>query len=72
MFEKELTDLRSQVAELEKKYPEGSDVPLPDSWGGYRIRPTRFEFWLARPSRLHDRFQYDQIDGVWRITRLQP
>ena len=65
-------EMADQVAELEKKYPEGSDVPLPDSWGGYRIRPTRFEFWLARPSRLHDRFQYDQIDGVWRITRLQP
>ncbi|HAA75587.1 TPA: pyridoxamine 5'-phosphate oxidase [Candidatus Latescibacteria bacterium] len=65
-------EMADQVEELEKAYPEGSDVPLPDSWGGYRVNPTRFEFWLSRPSRLHDRFQYTQTDSGWAITRLQP
>ena len=65
-------EMADHVARLEKQYPEGSDVPLPDSWGGYRVKPSRFEFWLSRPSRLHDRFQYDPIDGGWSITRLQP
>ena len=65
-------EMADSVAELEKTYPEGSDVPLPDSWGGYLIEPSRFEFWLSRPSRLHDRFQYSPTDTGWSITRLQP
>ena len=65
-------EMAEQVRALEKEYPDGSDVPLPDSWGGYCIKPNRFEFWLARPSRLHDRFLYEPADGRWSITRLQP
>lgn len=47
-------------------------VPLPDFWGGYRIRPTAFEFWQGQPSRLHDRFHYLRDDRHWRISRLAP
>ena len=65
-------EMAEQVAALEKAYPEGSDVPLPDSWGGFRVKPSRFEFWLSRPSRLHDRFLYEPVEGGWSITRLQP
>ena len=65
-------EMAEQVKALEKQYPEGSDVPLPDSWGGFCIKPNRYEFWLARPSRLHDRFQYNPVEGRWGITRLQP
>lgn len=65
-------EMAEGVAELEQTYPEGSDVPLPDSWGGYLIKPSRFEFWLSRRSRLHDRFLYEPVDGGWSITRLQP
>lgn len=48
------------------------EVPLPDFWGGYRVQPTRFEFWQGRPSRLHDRFLYSQSAGQWAIARLAP
>ena len=65
-------EMAEQMGELEKQYPDGSDVPLPDSWGGFCIKPNRYEFWLARPSRLHDRFQYNPVERGWRITRLQP
>ncbi len=57
--------------ELEQRY-EGSAVPMPAHWGGYRVIPTAIEFWQGRASRLHDRLLYQRQDNQWRITRLQP
>ena len=49
------------------------EIPLPSSWGGYRVVPTSFEFWQGRANRLHDRFLYVcQDDGNWDIQRLAP
>jgi len=49
------------------------DIPLPDYWGGYVMRPERMEFWQGRPSRMHDRFSYNrQPDGSWKLDRLSP
>ncbi len=48
------------------------DVPLPDFWGGYRIVPSRFEFWQGQPSRLHDRIQYLPAGDSWEKARLSP
>jgi len=57
---------------LTKKY-EGKTVERPPHWGGFRIRPDLFEFWQGRPSRLHDRIQYQfQGDNKWLIRRLYP
>lgn len=50
----------------------GEEVPLPDFWGGYRLRPVRIEFWQGRANRLHDRLEYRKSDGGWRLTRLYP
>lgn len=51
----------------------GDDPPRPDGWGGYRLRPDRWEFWQGRSSRLHDRIVYArQADGAWLIQRLAP
>lgn len=47
-------------------------VPRPSHWGGYRVMPTRIEFWQGRSSRLHDRILYEQVDGNWQISRLAP
>jgi pyridoxamine 5'-phosphate oxidase len=47
-------------------------VPLPDDWGGYRVKPIAFEFWEHRHDRLHDRLRYELHSGAWRRTRLQP
>ena len=48
-------------------------VPCPPEWGGYRLRPTEYEFWQGRAGRLHDRFRYRRSDaGAWDIVRLQP
>ena len=46
--------------------------PRPPHWGGYRLRPDRWEFWQGRPSRLHDRLQYRLQDGQWLRERLAP
>jgi pyridoxamine 5'-phosphate oxidase len=54
------------------------DVPRPNYWGGYRIVPTRIEFWKGRSNRMHDRIAFTRdIDvsgtmGKWEIQRLQP
>ncbi|KAJ3673717.1 hypothetical protein LUZ60_005709 [Juncus effusus] len=56
--------------ELEEKYSDGSVIPKPDYWGGFRLRPNLFEFWQGQPSRLHDRIQYTAKEGqVWDIER---
>lgn len=47
-------------------------IERPDFWGGYIIRPTYFEFWQGRASRLHDRIVYQRENKEWTIKRLAP
>ncbi len=48
-------------------------IPKPPHWGGYRVKPVRIEFWQGRPSRMHDRILYTQLDGgLWKTERLAP
>lgn len=64
--------IEKNVAELEKKYASG-DIPRPEHWGGYVIKPTSIEFWQGRSSRLHDRIRYTrQKNNQWLIERLAP
>ncbi|MFW2355402.1 pyridoxamine 5'-phosphate oxidase [Hydrogenophaga sp.] len=47
--------------------------PRPPHWGGYRLKPERWEFWQGRKSRLHDRLRYTaQAEGGWLRERLAP
>jgi len=50
----------------------GDDVARPEWWGGYRVRPERYEFWQHRENRLHDRFLYERDGSAWSIQRLYP
>jgi pyridoxamine 5'-phosphate oxidase len=61
-----------RVAELSARWPEGTEVPMPDFWGGYLIVPNRIEFWQSRANRLHDRLSYWQSTDGWGIERLSP
>jgi pyridoxamine 5'-phosphate oxidase len=64
--------LDARLTEMTERFENG-DIPLPPHWGGYRVKPDKFEFWQGRPNRLHDRFRYSlQADGTWLIDRLAP
>jgi len=65
-------ELEDRYAELEQRWPEDTDVPMPEFWGGYQLNPERMEFWQGRPSRLHDRFRYSKQGSTWTVTRLAP
>jgi len=79
--------LDAAYGELESRWPEPDDIPLPDHWGGFLICPTSVEFWQGRASRLHDRLRFVRDsapltldsggarlddDSLWRIERLSP
>ena len=64
--------LDDRVAELERRWPAGTEVPMPDFWGGYRLVPETVEFWQARESRLHDRLRYRKTAGGWGVERVSP
>lgn len=50
----------------------GLSPSRPPHWGGYRLKPDRWEFWQGRKSRLHDRLCYRLVDGQWVRERLAP
>ena len=64
--------LEDKLKQLEQQY-ESKEVPRPEHWGGYLVRPISMEFWQGRPNRLHDRIRYSlQEDFDWKIERLAP
>jgi pyridoxamine 5'-phosphate oxidase len=65
----DLLDVR--VREMERRF-EGGPVPRPPHWSGFRIVPTRIEFWHNMPSRLHERRVYIREHGGWRAEILYP
>lgn len=63
-------ELEAQLAAVEARFP--GEVPRPPHWGGFRIRPDRFEFWKNRADRVHDRIAYIRRADDWVIERLSP
>ncbi len=63
--------LRELLRQTEQRFAD-DEVPLPPSWGGYRLRPHTLEFWQGRESRLHDRLRYREDEGGWKVERLAP
>ncbi len=62
--------LRLQVQKMSDKF-KNKQIPLPDFWGGYRLKPKTIEFWQGRQNRLHDRILYTKNE-TWKISRLAP
>jgi len=63
--------LEERYREIERRF-DGQSVQRPAFWGGFRLIPSRIEFWYGRPDRLHDRVVYAREAGGWRIERLYP
>src|SRR6267154_2424127 len=63
-------EIEDSYARLEKRWPEGTTVPMPDFWGGYRLVPDLVEFWQGRVNRLHDRLRYRRDGEHWLVERL--
>ena len=64
-------ELAAAYDAAEQRYADG-DVPTPDEWGGYVVRPEVVEFWQGRPSRMHDRLVYRRAGDGWETVRLAP
>jgi pyridoxamine 5'-phosphate oxidase len=64
--------LEKAVAKYGAKYAVG-DIPRPDYWKGYRLRPASIEFWRKQAFRLHERLHFTpDADGAWRGVWLYP
>jgi pyridoxamine 5'-phosphate oxidase len=66
-------ELDARLAAVRERFDGVEDVPRPDFWGGFVLRPETIEFWQGQQARLHDRFLYTRDeDDTWRIQRLAP
>lgn len=63
--------LSQQFEKMKARFANG-EIPLPDFWSGYRVKPESIEFWQGGAHRLHDRFVYTATDSGWKIQRLMP
>ena len=74
------SSLDERMAELEQRWPEGTEIPAPDFWGGFLVRPESVEFWHGRVSRMHDRLRYESVvavaamddEAAWQLRRYAP
>jgi pyridoxamine 5'-phosphate oxidase len=63
--------LQNQFENLKREI-DSENLKRPDTWGGFVVKPVKFEFWQGRQSRLHDRILYEKETGNWMISRLAP
>jgi len=66
-------ELLRRFREMEARF-DGSEIPLPPFWGGFRVVPERIEFWQGRVNRLHDRLRFERgaPGSDWVVARLFP
>ncbi len=65
-------ELERRLREVEERFADDEDPPLPPFWGGYRVVPAAVELWQNGRNRLHDRVRYERDGATWRRTRLAP
>lgn len=63
-------ELEGMVREMDAKFP--GEIPRPEYWRGFVLRPERIEFWQDGDDRLHDRIRFEREKGDWLTVRLFP
>jgi pyridoxamine 5'-phosphate oxidase len=65
-------ELEQRLQDARERLGESDDIPRPEFWGGYLVRPDEVEFWQGQRARLHDRFVYRRGPEAWDVERLAP
>jgi len=64
--------LEDNLRQLEAEF-ESKEIPRPEHWGGFIVKPISIEFWQGRPNRLHDRIRFTlNAEFDWVMERLAP
>jgi pyridoxamine 5'-phosphate oxidase len=66
------TVLENALANVQRRFADADEVPVPPHWGGWRIRPELVEFWQGRMDRMHDRLRFHQGRDGWTVERVGP
>ena len=69
---KQRQDLYKSIEEFKKKYPNKNNIPRPEHWSGWRIKPKEIEFWLDGQNRIHERLKYIRLPKKWKKVLLSP
>ena len=66
------TVLENALANVQRRFADADEVPVPPHWGGWRIRPEVVEFWQGRMDRMHDRLRFKLTRDGWKLERVGP
>ena len=69
---KQRQDLYKSIEKFKKKYPNKNNIPRPEHWSGWRIKPKEIEFWLDGQNRIHERLKYIRKTNKWKKVLLSP
>ena len=69
---KQRQDLYKSIEVFKKKYPNKNNIPRPEHWSGWRIKPKEIEFWLDGQNRIHERLKYIRLPKKWKKVLLSP
>ena len=65
-------ELERKFKEMELRFQNTEQIPMPEFWGGFAVSPISIEFWQGRIGRLHDRIKYEKEGDAWTKQRLNP
>lgn len=65
-------ELEEKLASVKDEFSGDKALKRPEHWGGYRVVPSKIEFWQGRTNRLHDRIVFEKTGDSWVKYRLAP
>ena len=65
-------DLHFSIKKFKEKFPDENNVPRPDFWSGWKLKPLEIEFWLDGENRIHERLKYIKKKNLWEKVLLSP